>query len=96
MSYSYYKPTGFPLGRPRIGEIRPETPKMISARKYREENKDWLPAYNRIKGAAYRSANKAHVKHLARMSKIRTDAYYAWVEQHNKKIEVKVQFTTKR
>lgn len=28
-----YKPTGFPLGRPRTGEMRPQTPRTIWARK---------------------------------------------------------------
>lgn len=55
-------PTGYPVGRPRKGEIRPITAAMLTAAAGRARQKKWLgkSLYNAIKAAeskAYYHAN---------------------------------------
>lgn len=90
MKKSSYKPTGFPVGRPRNGEIRPETPQSIAAAKYREDNRYWLLALNRVRVAEWRAANPERALQHSRNKAARDKAYCAWVAKNEAPIQVMV------
>lgn len=77
-----YVPTGFPLGRPRKDEIRPDTQKSIAAKKYREENADWLPAYNTERSQAWRANHPERATMHDRNAYARKKAYASWTKKH--------------
>ena len=60
------KPTGYPVGRPRKGEIRPNSPVTLSKAKWRNEWKESDPegfaAYQREANAAHKARHPERVK----------------------------------
>lgn len=89
-----YTPTGFPLGRPRMGDIRPLTPKTIAARKYRAGNIEQVRESTRAAVAAWRQKDPVHARKVMKSSKIRNEAYVKWIDTDgtNKKLSVTVDF----
>ena len=61
--------TGYGRGRPRVGEVREESPNAVAQAKYRKDNDQWRE-YNRIKQREWTQANPERRREIAR-------AYYA-------------------
>jgi hypothetical protein len=58
------KPTGFPRGRPRKGEIRPVTPGGLASAKWREENYELYLKRNREYSVKWRAKNPERAREI--------------------------------
>lgn len=83
-----YTPTGFPLGRPRMGETRPETTAILARRKYREANREKLNEQNRIFVAQWRAKNPERAKQSQKMSRLRHNTFVNWLSKSEQGIDV--------
>lgn len=76
-----YKPSGFPPGRPRNGEIRPLTPSVIAGRKHLEKIRKDPVAYadylqrKREANRKYYAENAVFVREGQKASKRRKDLF---------------------
>jgi hypothetical protein len=66
-----YIPTGYPRGRPRIGEERPLSKGALWQRKYRAENRERYNEINRAYQARWRAANPERAYQIGKESKQR-------------------------
>lgn len=96
-----YKPTGYPPGRPRKGEVRPDTPKKAAARAYYERNKSDEEFLERRREAVreWYWRDPEHALALSRASKIRMSTLNTVIEQHGnftveepKKLRIRLSF----
>ena len=83
MANSTYKPTGFPKGRPRNGEIRPATPGGVHQKEFRAERKD-DPEYKNqraLYSQLWKLANSERSREISRNSYRRAKT---WSEANGK------------
>lgn len=66
---SGYKPTGFPRGRPRKGEIRPYSPNAANQQCYREGHREHWLEKNREYQANWRANNLERAREIGRNSR---------------------------
>lgn len=77
---SAYKPTGYPKGRPRKGEIRPPTPGGLKQRRFRESQVKKLgrEAFNKLRADYQRRWRDDHLERaweISRSSYLRRRAW---------------------
>jgi hypothetical protein len=67
---SNYKPTGFPRGRRRKGEVRPFSPNAEKQQRYRSTHRDHWLEKNREYQAAWREENYERSNEIARNARL--------------------------
>ena len=71
MTTSTYKPTGYPRGRPRKGELRPISPQAEACAEWRAKNYDHWLEKNREYQANWRAKNLERSREISRGTRIR-------------------------
>jgi hypothetical protein len=72
-----YKPTGYPRGRPRKGELRPTSPAAVKLAEWRERNYDHWIETNREYQREWRAKNPERSKEIDRNAQIRKKKWEA-------------------
>ena len=67
--------SGFPVGRPRRGEVRPPSIGAIAQAKYRAENPELSAERNRIAQAKWQAANPEKRREATKAYRTRRDAW---------------------
>lgn len=69
-----HKPTGYPKGRPRLGEVRPTTPGGIESKQWREANPELYLERNREYTRRWRANNYERVIEIEKNTVLRKQA----------------------